>query len=417
MSFPYKYNTGYNRANNLNSNNARPPIPGHTYNLHNGNFPHRHLNQSFPPNGKEGLSSANVPIMHPPDFNMPPPPYKVPPIPYKGQTSSAPRPQYYQNRPPSDMPGPVKRPSHTNTFRYPPKMERQFPSTTHPRERNPEASRNRFKSMSQSTYESPHQPNYTKEYNTKQHSSSRTERSSSLSSSSASASQKDNRDKTKRPETERDRLLSKWRSNYCETSEDITRKLEQLADNEEKECWIRSSPADIYYKRTSASEIEGTSRLEALCKLFKEELVDRGRLAKEKQPPAETPPRKHRQRICRHKCNNKQSNLCSSRKYIRFLFICIYLAEKCSSSDSSDDEFDIDDDCPMEELTKKIKHPYRLHPDLWHNEDGEMNDGPLCRCSAKSRRTGIRHGIYPGEEGFPKCLSNSNNAGKLYHYR
>lgn len=71
----------------------------------------------------------------------------------------------------------------------------------------------------------------------------------------------------------------------------------------------------------------------------------------------------------------------------------------------------------MEELTKKIKHPYRLHPDLWHNEEGEMNDGPLCRCSAKSRRTGIRHGIYPGERGFPKCIGNSNNAGKLYHYR
>lgn len=27
-----------------------------------------------------------------------------------------------------------------------------------------------------------------------------------------------------------------------------------------------------------------------------------------------------------------------------------------------------------------------------------MNDGPLCKCSAKARRTGIRHSIYPGEE-------------------
>lgn len=92
--------------------------------------------------------------------------------------------------------------------------------------------------------------------------------------------------------------------------------------------------------------------------------------------------------------------------------------DKCSSSDSSSDEdFNIEDDCPMEELTKKIKHPYRLHADLWHNEVGEMNDGPLCRCSAKSRRTGIRHGIYPGENCIPKCNPNSNNAGKLYHYK
>lgn len=91
--------------------------------------------------------------------------------------------------------------------------------------------------------------------------------------------------------------------------------------------------------------------------------------------------------------------------------------DNCSSSDSSEEEFDIDEDCPMVELTKKIKHPYRLHADLWHNESGEMNDGPLCRCSVKSRRTGIRHGIYPGENGFPKCSASTNNAGKLYHYR
>lgn len=71
----------------------------------------------------------------------------------------------------------------------------------------------------------------------------------------------------------------------------------------------------------------------------------------------------------------------------------------------------------MQELTKKIQHPYRLHTDLWHNETGEMNDGPLCRCSAKSRRSGLRHGIYPGEIGFPRCTPNSNNASKLYHYR
>lgn len=51
------------------------------------------------------------------------------------------------------------------------------------------------------------------------------------------------------------------------------------------------------------------------------------------------------------------------------------------------------------------------------NEPGEMNDGPLCRCSIKSRKSGIRHGIYPGEILFPKCDLYSNNADKLYHYR
>ena len=88
-----------------------------------------------------------------------------------------------------------------------------------------------------------------------------------------------------------------------------------------------------------------------------------------------------------------------------------------------------------------------------------MNDGPLCRCSLKSRKSGIRHDIYPGEgvikthlilpcfgiqkkiklieSGFfvnlarvysfkhrlfslqkiPLCDPQSNNVGKLYHYR
>lgn len=92
------------------------------------------------------------------------------------------------------------------------------------------------------------------------------------------------------------------------------------------------------------------------------------------------------------------------------------LAEKCSSSDSSSNE-ELEDDRTMEELSRKTLHPYRLKPDLWHNETGEMNDGPLCRCSAKSRRSGIRHSMYPGETGFTKCVPNSNNAEKLHHYR
>ena len=46
-----------------------------------------------------------------------------------------------------------------------------------------------------------------------------------------------------------------------------------------------------------------------------------------------------------------------------------------------------------------------------------MNDGPLCRCSARSRRSGIRHGIYIGEDFLYNCDPDLNNADKLYHYR
>lgn len=46
-----------------------------------------------------------------------------------------------------------------------------------------------------------------------------------------------------------------------------------------------------------------------------------------------------------------------------------------------------------------------------------MNDGPVCRCSAKAKKNGIRHGIYPGEEKLPKCNPNTDNRDRLYHYR
>ncbi|XP_063700833.1 ribonuclease 3 [Culicoides brevitarsis] len=198
-----------------------------------------------------------------------------------------------------------------------------------------------------------------------------------------------------KPQTERDRILANWRKNFCETEDDITRKLSELSQiTNAKETWIRSSPADVYYKRVNDKEVTATPRLEALCDLFEEELSKRSAKAREKMEPYVPQPRKRVIKVCRHK------------------------SEKCSSSDDSDSDIDeIEDDCTMEELSRKIQHPYRLHPDLWHNEPLEMNDGPLCRCSAKSRRTGIRHGIYPGEVSYPKCDPNSNNAHKLHHYR
>lgn len=202
-----------------------------------------------------------------------------------------------------------------------------------------------------------------------------------------------------KPETERDRLLRMWRSNYCETPEDIQRKMEELAEMDEdcREVWIRSSPADPYYRRTQVvKEVEGTTRLDILCQLFEEELIKRADRVREKLPPYKPSPRKNCRRVCKHK-----SEGCSS-----------------SDSDSSDnEEFKLEQDNCMEELSRKLQHPYRIHADLWHNEMGEMNDGPLCRCSLKSRRVGIRHGIYPGEKSYAKCNPNSNNANKLHHYR
>uniref|UniRef100_A0A672SPM4 Ribonuclease 3 n=1 Tax=Sinocyclocheilus grahami TaxID=75366 RepID=A0A672SPM4_SINGR len=84
-----------------------------------------------------------------------------------------------------------------------------------------------------------------------------------------------------------------------------------------------------------------------------------------------------------------------------------------SCSSSSDSEvFDV-----IAEIKRKKAHPDRLHEELWYNDPGQMNDGPLCKCSAKARRTGIRHSIYPGEQPVKSCRPMSNNSGKLFHYR
>ncbi|XP_016957305.1 ribonuclease 3 [Drosophila biarmipes] len=203
-------------------------------------------------------------------------------------------------------------------------------------------------------------------------------------------------------ETERDRLLRQWCSNFCEKPEDYVRKMNALSEADAPaESWVRSSPADPYYERTNnENEVKGRVRLQKLCNLFDEELLQRAERVRQKLPVYVPPPRKARRRVCNHK---HKSEACSS--------------SSSSDEDSDDDAFKIEQDCCMEELSRKVQHPQRVHADLWHNDPGEMNDGPLCRCSAKSRRIGIRHGIYPGETGYKLCDPNSNNAGQLFHYR
>ena len=59
--------------------------------------------------------------------------------------------------------------------------------------------------------------------------------------------------------------------------------------------------------------------------------------------------------------------------HIEKIFYCI-LAE-CNDSSSSDDEDEeeSEDIKTLKELEIKQNHPDRLHPDLWHNEPGEVH--------------------------------------------
>lgn len=111
-----------------------------------------------------------------------------------------------------------------------------------------------------------------------------------------------NQRRSSKDQTERERLLVKWRKNYCETSDQISKKLQELANDEDQASWIRASPADIHYRRSTNNTIESTPRLDTLCNLFEEELTKRADRARATQDPYNAPLRRRKVRVCRHKC-------------------------------------------------------------------------------------------------------------------
>ena len=229
--------------------------------------------------------------------------------------------------------------------------------------------------------------------------------------------------------------------------------------DQEKKIWTRSSPADLYYERDMKNPVvlKATPRLQKLLDRFEEELIKRAVNARDTFPPYKP------YRLSVHDVAAK----CRSGKRC-----CGGPTDKSESEEDEldevgDDTCDDSDDDESDDQTrksetknkgdgktrnnrsnnkrnngdKKSKHghskgkiknelldfmknrqeqPYRLHPELWDNQPGELNDGPACRCSLKARKFGIRHGIYQGED----CSSErtpldpmSNNGDRLYHYR
>uniref|UniRef100_A0A8C9REX3 Ribonuclease 3 n=1 Tax=Scleropages formosus TaxID=113540 RepID=A0A8C9REX3_SCLFO len=180
-------------------------------------------------------------------------------------------------------------------------------------------------------------------------------------------------------------------------------KPEEEREDEEllKPAWIRCTHAENYYSndpmdQVGDSTVVGTSKLRDLYERYEEELVRRQERAKAAKPQWEPP----RTKLDEDPDESSSESDCESDE-----------ASSCSSSSDSE-TFDV-----IAEIKRKKAHPDRLHEELWYNDPGQMNDGPLCKCSAKARRTGIRHSIYPGEEPIKKCRPMSNNAGKLFHYR
>ncbi|XP_072416431.1 ribonuclease 3 isoform X1 [Chiloscyllium punctatum] len=223
----------------------------------------------------------------------------------------------------------------------------------------------------------------------------------------------------KRPrwENERDRR-SAGHSSSKDKSQSTTRSKEVEANpfpeniEEEKEeeellntkpVWIRCTHSENYYSsdpmdQVGDSTVVGTSKLRQLYAKFDEELGKRQEKARAARPPWEPPKTK----LDEEPDDSSSDSGCDSDDN-----------SSGSSTCSSDSEI-ID---VIEEIKRRKAHPDRLHEELWYNDPGQMNDGPLCKCSAKAKRTGIRHSIYPGEEPNEACRPMTNNAGKLFHYR
>ncbi|XP_056155217.1 ribonuclease 3 [Lampris incognitus] len=206
---------------------------------------------------------------------------------------------------------------------------------------------------------------------------------------------------------EREREREKERERERERDRDKEREKEKADDEKEEEellkpAWIRCTHAESYFSndpmdQVGDSTVVGTSKLRDLYERFEEELVRRQARAKEARPKWEPPKTKLDENLD----DSSSDSDCDSD------------GEGSSCSSSSDSEvFDV-----IAEIKRKKAHPDRLHEELWYNDPGQMNDGPLCKCSVKARRTGIRHSIYPGEEPVKHCRSMTNNAGRLFHYR
>jgi len=170
--------------------------------------------------------------------------------------------------------------------------------------------------------------------------------------------------------------------------------IEQIIELEQKKC-CQSVPTDLYYKNPDDINVTfGNDIVQDVCNEFEKVLGTRASKVKALKP-IYNKPRKNNVKV--HKCS---FNNCPA-----------------DDSSTSEDEEDDKDISTLNELDRKSAHPDRLHPELWYNEFGEMNDGPMCKCSVKSQRSGIRHNIYVGEGPFEPCIQNSNNANKLFHYR
>ncbi|XP_047673311.1 ribonuclease 3 isoform X1 [Tachysurus fulvidraco] len=409
----------------------RPPFPPPPLPLHQGfpeppSFPPPHLTV---PGGSPAPSQGSYPYVPPP----PPPPSMPPPVPFQPPYSMNYHPQphlppLHPNFYPSSESGSFKPMEHFHHFKSDksPDRTRRHKSYGYSgygghgerreRGRSPDRRRQeggRYRSENERARTPPRHRSRERSRERYRHRDSRgsppsdrhRKRPRSRSGSRERKRGRTEEDRDRERERDRDRERDREREKRVETA-GRERSYKETEDEDEEEilkpAWIRCTHAENYYSndpmdQVGDSTVVGTSKLRDLYERFEEELGRRQERAKSSRPRWEPPKTKL---DLDHADESSSDSECDSD------------GDSSCSSSSDSEVFDV-----IAEIKRKKAHPDRLHDELWYNDPGQMNDGPLCKCSAKARRTGIRHSIYPGEETVKLCRPMSNNAGKLFHYR
>ncbi|MFH4982219.1 hypothetical protein AB6A40_008928 [Gnathostoma spinigerum] len=183
--------------------------------------------------------------------------------------------------------------------------------------------------------------------------------------------------------------------------------------------WSQTVAAGRFYFRTHDGQQSGTKELKKLHDTVRSQLIGIIMSARNAQPQLDPPviPTFHDHCKCGHESDTESEN-----------------EEKSDSDEGTNESSDSSAEnssvvnydgmseqkkhtaVAKQEVIRKRNHPAILHPDLCFNEPNQMNDGPECRCSWAAKQSGVRHNKYAGEESIEKCLDNSSNSRRLFHY-
>uniref|UniRef100_A0A914I9D7 Ribonuclease 3 n=1 Tax=Globodera rostochiensis TaxID=31243 RepID=A0A914I9D7_GLORO len=207
----------------------------------------------------------------------------------------------------------------------------------------------------------------------------------------------------------------------------------------ESPFWTQSITPGKFYRRNRTGGQFGTSALHALHNDFETKVLQTIRAAKSEQPkslPSQVENFLYKCNLNSHHLDSdgssasdrttsesseeheEQRENCGDRLKGRKRRNGNRKSHQCSSTASNKSGGpEKKSSMAQKEIQRKRDHPAALHPDIGFNESGQLNDGPLCKCSWTAKQSGIRHDKFVGEQqSLTKCQWNSSSIECLHHY-